>query len=390
MFVESPKLLYTERLRVGPNQALGRWLGAGRYRSFGRNLVVTSENRHIKKYVTLSHCWGKAEVLKLTKDTVSALKHGIPVEELPLTFQHTVEVTRRLQARYIWIDSLCIFQDKDDKSDWLREGHVMHKIYSHSFLNIAATGAIDGTRGLFSTRDPDYELKQTIATVAIPSDDDSCPRTGKAYEVNEILFLGRQLMSAPLNKRAWVLQERLLAPRVLHFGSSQLFWECRNGVLCERFPERLPTFIQKQGLAAFKSLTHAFGKPLELDPLDESSKSSLQQITAYKLWNQYVAAYSNSLLTYQSDKLVALSGIAKFMQNRYNDDYVAGMWRRYLAHQLLWEVDSASQSNGEPSTRDFPYRAPTWSWMSVDGIIRCGSLHCTEGLWIEVESVEMK
>lgn len=34
--------------------------------------------------------------------------------------------------------------------------------------------------------------------------------------------------ASPLNGRGWVLQGRLLAPRTLHFGREQLFWECRE------------------------------------------------------------------------------------------------------------------------------------------------------------------
>ena len=34
--------------------------------------------------------------------------------------------------------------------------------------------------------------------------------------------------ASPLGGRGWALQERLLAPRTLHFGREQLFWECRG------------------------------------------------------------------------------------------------------------------------------------------------------------------
>jgi hypothetical protein len=37
----------------------------------------------------------------------------------------------------------------------------------------------------------------------------------------------------PLLKRAWVFQERLLAPRYLNFSQSELVWECANGTVCE-------------------------------------------------------------------------------------------------------------------------------------------------------------
>lgn len=39
----------------------------------------------------------------------------------------------------------------------------------------------------------------------------------------------REVLSddAPLMRRGWALQERLLAPRLLHYGQ-QMYWECRH------------------------------------------------------------------------------------------------------------------------------------------------------------------
>src|SRR2546421_346148 len=67
--------------------------------------------------------------------------------------------------------------------------------------------------------------------------------------------------SASFNRRAWVLQERLMAPRVLHFGSAQLFWECRRGLLCERFPETFPGFMHRLTATTFKSMDISKRRP---------------------------------------------------------------------------------------------------------------------------------
>jgi hypothetical protein len=80
-----------------------------------------------------------------------------------------------------------------------------------------------------------------------------------------------------------------------------------------------------------------------------------------------VISYMRADLTNGEDKLIALSGIAKQMQGMLKDEYLAGLWRHNLALQLLWEVEDCSQANGLPSVRPLPYRAPSWSWASVDG-----------------------
>lgn len=36
-----------------------------------------------------------------------------------------------------------------------------------------------------------------------------------------------QISRKQLNRRGWVVEERLLAPRILHFGKTKLFWKCR-------------------------------------------------------------------------------------------------------------------------------------------------------------------
>ena len=67
------------------------------------------------KYTALSYCWGDHQPLQTTKETIKDMKNGIDWKDLPKTFQNAIQVSRRLQIRWIWIDSLCIIQNS--KSD---------------------------------------------------------------------------------------------------------------------------------------------------------------------------------------------------------------------------------------------------------------------------------
>lgn len=89
-----------------------------------RLIPVTEKEKY--DYVTLSHRWGSPEppkLSKLNKDPnqrneifVGTLEKGMRITELPQTFQDAIRIVRRCGLRYLWIDSLCIFQDKDPKN----------------------------------------------------------------------------------------------------------------------------------------------------------------------------------------------------------------------------------------------------------------------------------
>lgn len=128
------------------------------------------------------------------------------------------------------------------------------------------------------------------------------------------------------------------------------------------YPEGLPSIYQAQIYTNFKALDPdrkmaKFGR--RVDPGTEN----------YHVWDVIVKSYSETLLTMPGDKLIALSGIAKRMMSAMNDEYIAGMWRKYLESALLWHVSHLEKIDGSPSSRPLPYRAPTWSWASIDGVI---------------------
>jgi hypothetical protein len=53
----------------------------------------------------------------------------------------------------------------------------------------------------------------------------------------------------PLMKRAWVVQELFLAPRVLHLNKMEMFWECYGLAACESYPHGLPPMTRERGIS---------------------------------------------------------------------------------------------------------------------------------------------
>lgn len=149
------------------------------------------------------------------------------------TFRDAIDIARALNFSWVWIDLLCIIQDNTD--DWNKESSLMASVYGSSSLNIAATAALDGTTGCLFKRDLVY-VRGGHIEVEINDED----RTYDYFDSD--LFLN-DIDAAPLLGRAWVVQERLLAPRTLHFAVSQVFWECKAKFACETFPDQVPALF---------------------------------------------------------------------------------------------------------------------------------------------------
>jgi hypothetical protein len=111
-------------------------------------------------HATLSHCWGQLSFTTLTEGIPGSFPERIPPDCLTKAFRDVIDTVSYLGFKYLWIESLCIVQD--DQKDWEREWSQMASVYGCSSINIAATGAVDGSIGLFFDRKE--TLKCCVAT----------------------------------------------------------------------------------------------------------------------------------------------------------------------------------------------------------------------------------
>lgn len=290
-------------------------------------LVVTASLPMPPRYATLSYCWGSEPFTMLTNDNMDMFLDHIPLGELPRTFSDAIDASRRLGIDYIWIDSLCIIQKEEDNRDWAREAGHMSAVYGGSFINLAASTATSVQEGFL--RRPKHYSGGFVARVTT---NDYCRlqsfHSGQVYR--------ESTADTYLATRAWAFQEKLLSPRTIYFGDSGLFWECRHHISSESVPEGFPGLPSRQ-------LVVDEDKPLD--------------------WRGIVEQYSQANLTYGSDRLPALSGVAARQQQVTGDQYLAGMWRESLITQLPWKLVGAKSRRPD-------WRAPTWSWASIDGQAR--------------------
>ncbi|TEY43180.1 hypothetical protein BOTCAL_0376g00120 [Botryotinia calthae] len=287
-------------------------------------LVFTSDYQERVRYATLSHSWGSYKPIVLTSENIDQLTKEISLKILPKTLNDAISITQKLGIDFLWVDTLCIIQNDED--DWQKESALMSSIYGGSVITIAASSARDSSKGCF-LKPPNFSggLRARIT-------DGGHQRVQDFFVTKEY---DRSTLRAHLGTRAWALQEKMLSPRTIHFGDRGAFWECRSLIASEFFPAGFPC---------------RFVHPLVCRTREFEGR-----------WPQIVDLYSAANLTYGKDKLPALSGIAKLESDHSGDQYLAGMWRRKIEEQLCWRL-WGFKASGRP-----PWRAPSWSWASIDG-----------------------
>ena len=307
-------------------------------------------------YTTLSHCWGGEVPLTTTTTTLESRKKCISFVSLPRTFQDAVMMTRKLRICYLWIDSLCILQNS--QSDWEKESTMMGEIYASGYLNIAARGATNARSGCFLPRLPE----PSGCRLTYKASDKSV--TGSMY-IRDPSYQTERLKDAPLDQRGWVLQERLLAPRITHYGRQQLYWECSEVTIRQDGKHYdVATDDLRAGVNFKQSLdfnaTGPFSSFVNRPMLDDEDQLKQLKAARFLQWYNVVAEYSTRSLTFSTDKLPAIAGIAKAFHTKFSATYIAGLWKEDLLAGLAWTLGN---SDGEATSETLP----SWSWARWKG-----------------------
>ncbi|KAI9768775.1 MAG: hypothetical protein M1839_003960 [Geoglossum umbratile] len=289
------------------------------------------------QYVALSYCWGSGVTLTTEKGTYNARCEGMELSSIPKTIQDAIAVTRRLGVRYLWVDALCIIQD--DEEDWQHEAAQMGTVYRNSLLTISATGSSDSGMGCFIKYVP-----SPIHPVKLDYQSHDGSRKGHMFIRPQPATITESLDRSPVSSRGWCLQERFLSRRILHYSKHQLYWECQKHCVAEDGTITSRLFKQSFNLRNYG---------LNDDPA-----------SIFWRWCLLVEEYSKRKLTKPSDKLPAISGLASEVYRRTGDQYLAGLWKSNLHIDLLWESTPGGM------VRPQGFRAPSWSWASLDGPIR--------------------
>ncbi|KAH8665245.1 heterokaryon incompatibility protein-domain-containing protein [Tricladium varicosporioides] len=287
----------------------------------------------VGRYACLSHRWGKqgaAELLQTERGNYEDYLKKISTQSLPRTFQDAIVASRRLGLQYLWIDSLCIIQD--DNADWREEAAKMGSYYKNAYITIAASWSPGPQWGCFSYAEPEYIGHQLYQ------------QEGCTINVRRIISHG---FWWPLLRRGWIYQERLLSPRILHFGPVELVWECYTCTTCEcTQSDNLHTDLSNK-----------------IEHSQIMGRTTTREIFR-NIWRNMIQEYTRLDLTFAKDRFPALAGLAKQMHSYRKSEYYAGLWTDSFIGDLLWEADYGFEEQAEP--RESDNKAPTWSWASVN------------------------
>jgi len=290
------------------------------------------------------------------------MQQAIPLALLPNTIQDAIKVTRMIGVKYLWVDSICIVQDDED--DFRKESENMGRIYQQAILTIAATSARKSSEGLFTQHLMDVEIssRQTL--------DIRLRRGGTSEMFDDIVLqiqgypdhqalrpFDAELSKCEWSKRGWVVQERLLSRRILHYASEQLFWECQEGVFAESCKEALP---ESSLVHSKRSMFNRIVRETTLAARTTASSHQLQTVRAaayisldkisdafgitrwsveearHRFWERVVQTYNICNLTYEKDKLPAISGLAREIGVFTRQTYFQGVWLEDISRGLYW------------------------------------------------------
>ena len=341
------------------------------------NPRLIATNGKAGAWAALSYCWGGNSPFILTGQTSQGFFGGqTPLANWPTTLRDAITITRALHIQYLWIDALCILQDSP--TDWAAEAARMKDVYGGALITVCATSSVSTGAGIFRPR----SVPSTLCELPLRSPSGSTSVSLRSSSS----FSDTTQKNEALNTRGWTLQESLLSPRTLSYGSQQLIWECPSLKIAENGRPVLAgetyrdkAFVQSimaDNANVFEKTALKLTKlSLGVMPINRSLVPSSWEGKAdqgYCRWFAIVKDFSARNLTVMADILPALAGVANAFEHLLQDEYVAGLWKRDLVRGMCW-------SRGNLPKRDWKAikavqsgmrndgMIPSWSWASVIG-----------------------
>jgi hypothetical protein len=141
----------------------------------------------------------------------------------------------------------------------------------------------------------------------------------------------------------------------LHFSKTEMYWTCASSNASEGLPMGLNPLNNKSD----------FDKYIMVDK-NRALPTQVNTVQRYHWWYQAMEIYSHRNFTFESDRLIALAGLASKFQWP-GDEFLYGLWRSDLVHGLAWRVGGREKGTAMDTSPKSPM--PSWSWAPRPGNI---------------------
>ncbi|KAF5705126.1 hypothetical protein FGLOB1_8157 [Fusarium globosum] len=377
----------------------------------------------VVEYAALSHCWGATVKSELRKDNEETMK-TILIESLDPNFRDAVDITYKMGIKYLWIDSLCIMQRTQE---WEEESGDMGLVYARAKVVISATASKNSEGGCYQPKDlfpydcvlcsnwtsslvvrSTVKYADLVQLFGVKVDCSFLATRGWTFQerflASRILHFCSGLMmfecntlttsechreeEYPLNTQ-FSQNGTLNAPAVPNPGREPPKQLCsrtivrRAGISTRPVTRPAKDTVRRRWYANPEHKLWA-GRKRRYDAQMSSIRTNAARLSIrgafsflwsfrgqdmkekaefHLRWYEMVTSYSVRNLTNDSDKMMAIAGVAYFIQQSTGFKYAAGLWEDTLPFNLLWVRDAGVKR------RPYGRSVPSWSWASVDGKI---------------------
>jgi hypothetical protein len=306
----------------------------------------------VPRYFTSSYVWGTEKYVRLEESNLwEATNLGFSHDaNFHPSISDTIVLMKRVKETYLWVNSLCILQDRN--TDKLAQIYQMDSIYANSTLTIVAAGDNQGgLPGILKPRPKINTVQAGPLTIV-----------GDARASSESHWSDNTAWSS----RAWTLQEYIISHRRVIFTADQVYWCCQGSFWRESI--YLASFIHH-----YESILPDFEKPLTdrhtMSIKGFATKSRPRYVSRV---SEVVEQYSGRNLTVQTDILSAFQGILNaIIALDPQKDHFWALTTWDFEFELDW-----SDANNYASKGEFVPIAdgmfPSWSWLCYPASVAIG------------------
>lgn len=297
-----------------------------------------------RRYAALSHSWGKAQVITTTSQTLDQYKRCLPYTQLPQTFRDAIVIARRppLDRFTVHYSGLNSRLGRTSSQDGFR-------LCQRHFSDCSRIG-LDGGGGCFIS---DGERAHIPFQFECPSPEGSKSTVyarpdRRSGSVSPFRSSHTRQAWSHLSTRAWVYQEQLLGRRILHYTKSEMAWTCNSANLCEcrirqgshgRAGFQLRSVVMENSIR--KSTTTAALPSQNRVPQETiPEEGSLPKSTIFNMWNNLIEEHTRRSVTFATDRLPAISGIASACTRHFSGQYMFGIWQDHSPEVLYGQSRS--------------------------------------------------